>query len=252
MKRILTVVMALLMIATLDASAYRGHRTPVRRQNRAADGLGVNFGYVHSWYSTVDWASDERTSSSGLNGFHIGLNKDFILVPYALFIQTGLDYGYLNDSREESVAALRVVGDREEHYLKLPVRLKYSIPVTDRIAISLDAGPSLVCGLSSKLSYRTRISGSSAGTYVYNYHKGNAKVEGMPAEIQSWATAQQPGYKFRRFDAQLGVAAGAEFFDIFEVKFGFDFGLVNKVKGDLAQDFKTHRNQFNLTLGLRF
>ena len=244
--------MALMLLVTADVYAQRGHRAPVRRHGRAAEGIGVDFGYVHSWYRTTDWASDELTSSTGLDGFFVGLNKDFVLVPYALFLQTGLDYTYLNDAKEESFASLRIIGDRTEHYARIPVRIKYLIPVTDRIKVGLDAGPSFSCALSSKLKYRTRLGEGSTGSYVYNYHKGNAKVESMPAEVQSWIASQQPDSRYRRIDVQLGVAAGAEFFDILEAKVGFDFGLVNRLKGEIADDFKTRRGQFYLAVGLRF
>ena len=66
-------------------------------------------------------------NSAGLDGFTLGLTKDFMLVPFALYFQTGLEYYYQNDANDENVRVpasdlvARVVGDRTEHFLGIPV-----------------------------------------------------------------------------------------------------------------------------------
>ena len=184
--------------------------------------------------------------------FRIGLNKDFTLVPHALYFQTGLDYIYLNAAKDKSIASLKIIGDRTEHALSIPLRLKYLVPVSDKIKVGVDAGPSLVCGLSSKLKYRTRLNENSTAFYIYDYHSGKTKVESMPPAVQEWADAQQPWTSLRRLDVQLGAAVAAEFLDVLEAKVGCDFGLINNYKGQLSDAYKMRQGQFYLAVGLRF
>lgn len=262
MKRINIIALSVLMlIVSVEVSAQG--RYPHRHVSPAAKGFGINFGYVHSSYRTTDWATDEVETSAGLDGFMAGLTKDFRLIPGALYFQTGLNYIYQNDSRNENVSVagldtgIRVVGDRTEHYISLPLRLKYTMPVTDRIGLGVDVGPTLLMGLSSKMNYRTRYADGESSAVTYNIYKGEMGVNGELDgrwNLMEWVkqTGMLPDGTLKRFDVMLGAAIGADFFDILEVRIGYDWGLMNLYKKEVAEDLKMHRGQFNLSVAVRF
>lgn len=61
-----------------------------------------------------------------------------------------------------------------------------------------------------------------------------------------------PESKIRRFDVLVGASLGADFFEILEVRLGYEWGLINRYKGDVARDLKMRRGQFVLTAAVRF
>jgi opacity protein-like surface antigen len=263
MRRIYFIALsAIMLIVSANASAQpRPSHRPVT--SKAARGFGIDFGYVHSSYRTTDWATDEVETSAGLDGFVAGLTKDFRLIPGALYFQTGLKYIYQNDERNENVSVagfdtgIKVVGDRTEHYLALPVRLKYTLPVTDRIGLGIDFGPTLLCGLSSNLKYRTRFADGETSAVTYNIYKGEMGVNGVldgQWNLKEWVeqTGMLPDGSLNRFDVMLGAAIGADFFNVLEVRIGYDWGLINRYKKEIAEDLIMRRGQFNLSVAVRF
>ena len=61
-----------------------------------------------------------------------------------------------------------------------------------------------------------------------------------------------PEGALRRFDVMLGASIGADFFEVLEVRLGYDWGLINRYKKEIAQDLKMRRGQFNLSVAIRF
>ena len=265
--RFLTIIAALMVIAPLDADAQREHIRPSRpsigERYGFFRGIGLTFGYVNSQYYTLDKATDDKTSSDLLNGFTIGLTKDFTLLPHALYFQTGLNYIYQNDSRNENYKipltdmSLRIVGDREEHHLGIPLRLKYDIHVVDNIGLTFDAGPTLLMGLSSKYQYKTRLSEGVVTSVDYNLYNGKVKSNGNDSgdfNLEKWMndSGMYPKGRLGRFDVMLGASVGAHFFHILEVRLGYDYGLLNRYRKEVADMFSMHRGQFTLSAGIRF
>ena len=50
----------------------------------------------------------------------------------------------------------------------------------------------------------------------------------------------------------LGASVGAHFFEILEVRLGYDWGLLSRSRKDVADEYALRRGQFTLSLGLRF
>lgn len=276
MKRFLVIALsALMLISSVDVSArvvrirnkQVTHRPqkPVRPDRRGmsfANGFGLTFGYAHSTYRTTDWATDEAVTSDGLNGFMASLNKDFRIIPRVLYFQTGLTYMYQNDERNETLSlagfdtGLKLVGDRTEHYLGIPLRLKCEFPVTDRIGINVHAGPTLLMGLSSNLKYRTRYADGESSAVTYNIYSGKMDVENMKGswDMSEWMneSGMLPDGRLKRYDVMMGAAIGVDLFDLLEVHMGYDWGLINRYRGNVADELKMTRNQFTLSVGIRF
>ena len=145
--KLLTILASMLVMASFDADAQRHNMRPSRphadHSGEFFKGIGLTFGYVNSNYRTVDLATDEPTTTALLHGFTAGVTKDFTLLRHALYFQTGLNYIYQDDSRNETIKmpgtdlALRLVGDREEHHLAIPLRLKYDVHLVDNVGLPL-------------------------------------------------------------------------------------------------------------------
>jgi hypothetical protein len=260
-KRILLLCAALVMLsASALAAPYGGSRQHHRYEPKQNffNGFGIGFGYSFSSYRTVDLTTEEPTSSAMLHGFTLGLTKDFTLIPKSFYFQTGLNYIYQNDSRNEDIGNLkiRLIGDREEHYLALPLKFKYKLELVDNIGLIVDAGPTLLVGLASEFDYRTRISESVTRSSSYDLYTGKVKTNGSSPlfNLEQWMadSGMYPYGKMSRFDVMLGASVGAEFFDILEARVGYDWGLVNRYMKEVADIYSLRRGQFTLSVGIRF
>ena len=257
--RFLTIIAALLAFASLDADAQSmrpGRPNRPGRPHSGVDtfrGIGLTFGYVNSNYRTLDLATDESTTSGLLHGFTIGLTKDFSLLPHALYFQTGLNYYYQNQPRNDTDEGLRIVGDWEEHHVGIPLRLKYDLHLLDRVGLTFDAGPTLLMGLSSKFKYKTKLGDNVLGV-DYNLYNGKLDSTGEDSVLGDWMerTGMYPEGRLGRFDVMLGASVGAHFFHVLEVRLGYDWGLINRYRKDVADLYTMRRGQFTLSAGIRF
>lgn len=256
--RFLTFIVALCALASLHAEAQPMRPSRPGHAHSGADafrGIGLTFGYVNSNYRTLDLATDDATTSGLLHGFTLGLTKDFSLLPHALYFQTGLNYIYQNDPRNENIPGFRIVGDREEHHLGIPLRLKYDLHLLDRVGLTFDAGPTLLMGLSSKFKYKAKLSDHVVGV-DYNLYNGKIDSTGDASifDLGGWMedSGMYPEGRLGRFDVMLGASVGAHFFHVLEVRIGYDWGLINRYRKDIADLYTMRRGQFTLSAGIRF
>lgn len=105
-------------------------------------------------------------------------------------------------------------GDIDLHYIQIPVHAKYSYDFSNEFGMFASAGPGLSVG----------VAGSQD---VFDSDKGN----------------------MRRFDIQAGAEVGVVISNLFQVKAGYDFGLLDLSKPDVT---KTHRNQFHAGVAVLF
>jgi hypothetical protein len=61
-----------------------------------------------------------------------------------------------------------------------------------------------------------------------------------------------PEGRIGRFDVMLGASVGAHFFHVLEVRVGYDWGLINRYRKDIADLYTMRRGQFTLSAGIRF
>ena len=256
--RFLTIIVALCAFASLHAEAQSIRPVRPGHAHGGADafrGIGLTFGYVNSNYRTLDLATDDATTSGLLHGFTLGLTKDFSLLPHALYFQTGLNYIYQNDPRNENIPGFRIVGDREEHHLGIPLRLKYDLHLLDRVGLTFDAGPTLLMGLSSKFKYKAKLSDHVVGV-DYNLYNGKIDSTGDASifDLGGWMedSGMYPEGRLGRFDVMLGASVGAHFFHVLEVRIGYDYGLINRYRKEVAELYSMRRGQFTLSAGIRF
>lgn len=255
MKKFIYVLAAALMFAGASAANAQGHhgRHPQFHYESSAEGLGLHFGYAHSFHRVSDKYSDDVYNTEGKNGFHVGMTKDLTIIPYALYINTGVDYVYQMDNPDVTkIAALKVIAKSQDHRLNIPFQLKYEYPVTPAISAYAQVGPTFSFGLASNMKYRARMDNGANAGVSYNYFSGKIKTTGEADVMREYLETQTPDAKYRRFDTMIGGAVGAKFFDVLEVSFGYDWGVVNQYRGMLADDYKMRRQQMYVTVGVRF
>lgn len=211
---------------------------------------GLEAGYVNSSYSFKTGISSDNNYS--LNGFYVGLSQDVRLFA-GLHIVPGIYYTYLTDNSKEEVLGLKLRGNDSDHYLSIPIMFRYQFGLPG-VKLYVFAGPTLSAGLVAKQKYI--VSGDILGTNIngevsYNLYTGKVKTDGIDIFQDGENPVDEivPDYMYNRFDVQLGGGVGIEVLKFLEVKVGYDFGLINRYKGDAAE---LYRNQFYAAVGFRF
>lgn len=251
----LAALVALVLGGATDVMAQSRYVRPhsLNRYRSSFEGLGMHFGFVHSSNRLKDLYLNEVDKGNGMNGFDVGLTMDFTLIPNALYLQSGLDYVYQMDKPEaHDVGFVKLTGKNQDHYLDIPVHLKYAYPINNKVGVFAQVGPSFSFGLSSKMTYRARLEDGSNAQVIYNYYNGKIKTHGFSDSVEQIVNSQIPDSKFRRFDMRVGGAVGARFFDVLEASIGYQWGVVNKYRGDVAKEYKLRRQQLYVTVGVRF
>ena len=249
MKRhLITAMAALCLMGAADSYAQGGYGRPPRPHHgfRGESGIELSVGYLHSGYRDKVFDNDRVERSKGLNGLYLGFTKDFTLVRRSLYFQTGAEYSYQTSSNKVNDG--KIVTDRNEHYLDIPLRIKFALDVIPNIRAFAFAGPSIDFGLASSLKCRSRISDTEIAKFTYNYYtKKTTTSGGFTYELTT------PDSRLRRIDVMMVAGLGVELYDMAVVKLGFDWGLVNKNKDKNVSDYlSTLRNTFYLGVGVRF
>ena len=202
--------------------------------------LGMEFGYIYSPSSgNLTLGNDkEFTGTARNNGFQAGLTYDFKLKG-ELGLQTGLLYSFVGGkTKEES----RILGGYPRatqlttsacQFLDLPIRVTYSLPVTNDFKFFFFGGP------------------------VYSYGLSwNSKSHTMYKPFSEYSVYKDLKDEVSSFELKVGAGLGVHY-DSFRLKIGYDQGILNlyageKRKNDNGAVNKLRRNQFNLTFGYVF
>lgn len=240
------------LITTIAALCLLGGSDAVAQNNRfhgmfGKSDIALTVGYLHSGYRNREFVSGDVLKDKGLNGLYLELAKDIPLVGDNLYLQPGLSYAYQGASARFTEGGIAIMNNRNEHYLDIPVRIKYSMNLGPDLKAFVYAGPTFDFGLSATMKYRAKVS-DQMGKFIYNYYNGEIRSDNFGT-----IKPEVPAGAYRRFDLLLGTAIGIEFFDMGELKLGFDWGLLNKNKNENVSDYMTtHRNLFHLGVGVRF
>ena len=184
----------------------------------------VGAGYVNS--TTTSKVSDNKASSDA-NGFYVGASYNIPLVG-GLGLAPGLYYEFLGSSSKKDAGIFTASGTPTEHYLNIPVMVNYSFGLASDCSLFAFAGPTLEYGLASSTKLEASAGGISGEKTVNNYDADD----------------------YGRFDCLLGLGVG---FNIraFQVKVGYDFGMVNRYTGS-SDKASLHRNQVHLGVAYVF
>lgn len=234
------------LIAVIMAAAVALGMTSAQLAARG----GIEAGYVNSSYNFKKGISKDNNYL--LNGFYVGLSKDVRLFA-GLHIVPGIYYTYLTDNSKDEVLGLKLRGNASDHYLSVPIMFRYQFGLPG-VKLYVFAGPTLSAGLVAKQKYI--VSGDILGSNIngevsYNLYTGKIKTDDIDISQDGENPVEgiTPDYMYNRFDVQLGGGVGIEVLKFLEVKVGYDFGLMNRYKGDAAE---LYRNQFYAAVGFRF
>lgn len=192
--------------------------------------LSVNAGFTNSALkekATV--AKEDIKETTKANGFYFGgdynikLGKGFGIAP-------GVEWICVMDNNVKSFDALvtTVKGETKfkEHYINVPVDVNWGIDLKI-LRVYVFAGPTFSFNVSSK----TKATGEALGKEV----------------TKEYDTKDVLG-EYKNFDLMLGGGVGVDLFNKIRVKFGYDWGLMNRGNSDL----ELHRQQLRVGVGFIF
>ena len=233
MKKIYFILAAAAMLLAVDANAQ----------------LQVGAGYNHS--TTTERIADEDDSED-LDGFYIEATYDLNFLEKGwgtLALQPGVRFTYLGEADSDIEYGYKAKSAFNETYLDIPVHVKYSYDL-GAVKLSAFAGPVFSMGLSSVA--QTSISGEGVDYFVkYHNYSGKTITKG-----ESLSSVNPDGMTdYGRFDIKLGLGVGATFMEKFNVKVGYNIGMLNRYTGEQVlkdHKFKRHTGVFYAGIGFNF
>jgi len=211
MKKILSAAASLLVAATAFAQ------------------VNIGAGYLNQTDRLTIGSGDP--SNTSMNGFYVGAGYDIGLGVKGLALVPGVYYSY--NTTKKAGNFYDISGDitLKEHYITVPVRVKYAFEVSPSARIFLYGGPAFSAGISSKYDTNLTLTtfGLSASDSSDNYGDNST---------------------YGRFDVKLGAGAGIDISNMVRFTAGYDWGLLNRYTGD--SDVKRHTNVFHVGVAYLF
>lgn len=166
---------------------------------RAQIGVGIGYNLINNVKDVFG-----IQTSDAFNGFYVEATYDINILEKSwgkLGVQPGVRLSHAGVRESETSYGITTTASENETYLDFPVFVKYSCEL-NALNLSAFAGPILSCGLSSVTESRV---GDIAAT-INNYEAGG----------------------YGRFDLKLGIGISTAFDDKYEVKVGYNFGMLNR------------------------
>lgn len=187
--------------------------------------IGLGLGYNLS--NSVQKEAGLKNGNE-LNGFYVEATYDINFIEKLwgnLGVQPGLRFSYAGVHDSAELSGVLTKSSWAETYLDIPVFVKYSQDFRS-LGFFAFAGPVFSCGLTS--NSKTSVNDVSTKINVY---------EGDP--------------EYGRFDLKLGVGVGVTGLDNFNVKVGYNFGMINRYTGSL-RDLTYRTGVFYVGIGYVF
>ncbi len=162
--------------------------------------------------STMKVKQNGNANRTTSNGFYLGASYELPTSVENLSVDPGLYWEFLSSGGSAKL---------KEHYLGVPVMAKYNFDFASDTRFFAFAGPTIQLGLSSK---------TQSGSWTYNNYDSD----------------------YTRFDVLLGGGAGVDLMDKWQIKIGYNWGLVNRYTGDASPKVKQHRNEVHLGVAYLF
>lgn len=190
MKKIL-VLFALLMTGVMGIHAQEGLK------------WGAMAGMNSSKFSTDGFDSKV--------GFHVGIKaeKDSPQIAQGVYLDMAALLSLKGTQINGNDASLKF----NPYYLEIPIHMGYKYAINDNFAIFGNFGPYFAVGLFGKMK---------ATGYLIDEVEGLTSIHDSAKVFGSNA--------MKRFDFGLGLKAGVEFFQKYQVSIGYDWGLLDNIE----------------------
>lgn len=218
----------------------------------AQNGFGLEIGYATSKNATN--SANGKVQSPMLNGLKVGVNYGFNITKGFLF-QPGVYYSYLTDKRNDKPQSntLYLVDVMNEHFLNIPLHFMYNFRISDEVSgLYIFAGPTLIFGMASTSDISVFSGQKELADASYNYYTQELTFGNTTIDAKKLINTYLPKGAWRQFDVSMGIGIGIEVLDHINLKIGYDWGLMNRLNEEAANDFTTRRNQFYITAGMQF
>lgn len=216
--------------------------------------FGIHAGYVNS-VTNFKSSSSADTDPLSTHGFHLGIEYDFDLIG-GLSVQPGIQYSYVaaGDESTTKFGSFKQSDniDIVEHYLEIPVYLKYTFDfVPELFGMYVFAGPTVGFGLSSSLIISR--SGVDNTRISYNFYNGKIKSENITSDLQKFVDKHEDDKILQPFDILVGGGIGFNLVRHLDLRAGYNYGLVDRMSKDYRKDGHSgHRYQVYAGLSLVF
>lgn len=194
---------------------------------KAQLGVGVGYNLLNTTTTFADESDDES-----LNGFYVEATYGFNFLNKkwgTLGIEPGIRYTFGAEAEQEEILGVKTRASLTEHYLDIPVHVKYGYEVLpSKLSVHAFAGPVFSVGLASTI----KASADDTTVKTSNYENSD----------------------YGRFDLKIGLGAGITIAERFNVKVGYNFGLLNRYTGEQVDEYKykAHTGVFYVGAGFCF
>ena len=166
---------------------------------RAQIGIGIGYNLINNVKDVFG-----IQTSTAFNGIYAEATYNINILEKSwgkLDVQPAMKLSHAGVRESEISNGITSSSSENETYLDFPVFIKYSFDL-NTLNLSAFAGPILSCGLSSVTKARV----GDKATTINNYEDGG----------------------YGRFDLKLGIGISTAFDDKYEVKIGYNFGMLNR------------------------
>lgn len=185
----------------------------------------IDAGYLYSINKATIGSSVVDAASQG---FFAGVSYTYPITT-GFDLNAGLYYNYLTTSDSDSA---NIIGDisgsydlrMNEHYISLPVNMRFGATIADGVKIFAFAGPSLSYCIASNTKYD-----ASVNLPVI----GNISKEGV---INNFEVDED----YKPFDVMVGGGLGTEIQGVIRIQAGYRYGLLDR---DAGENSTLHRSE---------
>lgn len=144
-------------------------------------------------------------------GFHVGIKaeKDLPQIAQGVYLDMAALLSLKGTQINGNDASLKF----NPYYLEIPIHMGYKYAINDNFAIFGNFGPYFAVGLFGKMK---------ATGYLIDEVEGLTSIHDSAKVFGSNA--------MKRFDFGLGLKAGVEFFQKYQVSIGYDWGLLDNIE----------------------
>ena len=163
------------------------------------------------------------------NGFFGGFSL-MLPIYQNISLVPGAYYSYLTKEDVTSFGPISGTLTVEEHYITIPLYLKFTVPVSQNFSVFVTGGPRFAAGIISSTSGKGTVSGL------------------LPTDVDIDNYKDDDTYS--RYDLQLGAGGGIELLRNIQLQVTYNWGMLNKYIGDAGVIRK--RNVLELSASFYF